>query len=211
MEERKDPMDKLIEAAYEYADERIMEVQDLYRMKAEKMVETLNQYRAWAKDAENDADRRELGAVAFGIEKTLEEFGFRVIYSFITETSYLMEWQTPQKSDILVERRKNMEITGKIIEQRYAVLDWKDGGDQYETILPADATEEDGIAELDREWSYLTDHDRKGRTLELVRMAYVIEDGKASSVEEGEESAYAESRGWDWYGAYTPIATRTAD
>ena len=95
------------------------------------------------------------------------------------------------------------------IELRYAVLDWKEGGDQYETILPADATEADGIAELDREWSYLTDHDRKGRTLELVRMACLLEDGEISTgIDEDEDRKTVEAQGWDWYGAYTPIATR---
>lgn len=98
------------------------------------------------------------------------------------------------------------------VEPRYVVLDTREKGDQFETVLPADATEADGIAELDRQWSYLTEHDRKGRTLELVRMACLLEDGKESTaIDEDEDRGYIESMGWDWWGGYTPIATRRSE
>ena len=91
MEEKRDAMDKLVEAAYEYADERIMEIQDLYRKKAEGLVEKINQYRAWAEDDNTSKkDSSDFSAMAFGIEEALEALGFKVLYSFVTRKTHLI-------------------------------------------------------------------------------------------------------------------------
>ena len=90
MEEKRDAMDKLVAAAYEYADERITDVQYIYRKKAEKMVEEINKYRRWAKDDVSDEqESRELNERASGIEQALIGLGFVVGYNFMTGKSYL--------------------------------------------------------------------------------------------------------------------------
>ena len=90
MEDRRDPMDKLVEAVYEYADDRIVEVQDLYRMKAKKLVKDMNQYREWGREEEDEMERENWLNRAFGIEEALMAFGFAVSYNVTTGESRLV-------------------------------------------------------------------------------------------------------------------------
>ena len=86
------PEEKAIEAMHEYADERIAEVQDLYRMKAEALVDTINSYWGYAEDDEErgrKASADEWRARALGIEEALVTLGFSVGYSTETRRSYL--------------------------------------------------------------------------------------------------------------------------
>ena len=89
MEERKDAMDKLVAAAYEYADDRIAEVQDIYRKKAEEAVRRINRYSGWAEEAATEHDRREWNGRAAGMEEALEALGFKVGYNVGTGKLYL--------------------------------------------------------------------------------------------------------------------------
>ena len=93
MEDRRDPMNKLVEAVYEYADDRIEEVQDLYRRRAEGLVEKINQCREWAKDGmKADAEREEWAWAIdrmLGIEEALTTLGFKVVFDPDKGESYL--------------------------------------------------------------------------------------------------------------------------
>lgn len=123
-------------------------------------------------------------------------------------TTYDGLWPTPVIDfDDAVDELKDQI---REIVLRYVVLDTRQHY-QFEKILPEWATEEDGLEELDAEWSNLPDSEKKKASLELVRMACRIEDGDISTaVDEAEDRGYIESQGWDWWGSYTPIATRTA-
>ena len=84
--------EKAIEAMHEYADERIAEVQNLYRMKAEALVDTINSYWGYAEDDEErgrKASADEWRSRAMGIEEALVTLGFSVGYNTRSRRSYL--------------------------------------------------------------------------------------------------------------------------
>ena len=84
--------EKAIEAMYEYADERIAEVQGLHRMEAEALVDTINSYWGYAEDDEErgrKASADEWRARAIGIEEALVALGFSVGYNTRSGRSYL--------------------------------------------------------------------------------------------------------------------------
>ena len=84
--------EKAIEAMYEYADERIAEVQGLYEMRAENLVGTINAYMGYAEDAEERGRKEraeEWRARAIGIEEALTALGFSVGFSMKDGRSYL--------------------------------------------------------------------------------------------------------------------------